>query len=72
MFIIQGYNMDTLTTLAIITIPILQLIYIFIQHFFYNKQLKEFKENIVSIETQLKDKSLVIGELQRYINRSDN
>lgn len=71
MFIIQGCNMDTISTIGIIAISALQLIYIFVQHFFYNKQLKELRENMISIETQLNDKHSVINELQEYINKNN-
>lgn len=72
MYITQGYNMNTDITIGIIAIATLQLIYIFFQHIIYTKQLNELKMNMMSIDTQLKDKSLVINELQEYINKTNN
>lgn len=58
--------MDTISLIGIIVIAILQLVYIFIQHMFYNKKINELKDTIMSLEIQIKDKASVITELQKY------
>lgn len=61
--------MDTISTIGIVLIAVLQLIYIFVQHVFYNKQIKEFRDNIKNVELELKDKEVVIGALQQYLDK---
>lgn len=58
--------MDTISLIGIIVIAILQLTYIFIQHIFYNKKINALKDSISVLEVQVKDKTLVISELQKY------
>lgn len=58
--------MDTISLIGIITLAILQLVYIFIQHTFYNKKINTLKDTIELLEVQVKDKALVITELQKY------
>jgi hypothetical protein len=59
--------METVNLIGVIAIAIIQLGYILIQHFFYNKQIKDLNIALKNLEEQIKDKVSVIHELQTYI-----
>lgn len=71
MFIIQGRNMEIFNITALLIISIMQLGYIFIQHFSHRSQIKKFIADITAMELQINDKTCVIKELQTQVEKQN-